>query len=150
SKTSENVAFGGGGGKSSKPSIRQLRNKNHLQLLKLVDSPRLPCKSAIESAKEQSQMGGVETVESFRLPPSNFANATEEATHGSSLQRMTKSGSFDFVSFSNNLTAAGPPSADHFPAPVTLDEIINSEDFPPPPPNLESPDGTEANDITTQ
>src|SRR5699024_5334930 len=49
SKTSENVALGG---KSSKASVRsQLRGsqKNHLQLLKSVASPRLPKSTLAES-----------------------------------------------------------------------------------------------------
>lgn len=145
SKTSENVAFNGGGAKVSKGSVRVARNnKNHLQLLKSVASPRLPLKSDGSTNKDGvgdddhllKSFNEMMPTEQFPLPPPAQFCGTDQ----SELIKMSKSGSFDFTSFPNHFPQHKipfDPNSEAGEVVVTLDKIINSEDFPPPPTSLE-------------
>lgn len=125
SKTIENVNF-----KSSKASIRQLRNnnKNHLHLLKSVASPRLPLRSnnnEIAGVMNNNQKDDDNDNEiSLNMP---YQLSPESCSNASGAKALSKSESFDFVSFKTNETKLLDNNL------MTLDEIINPEDFPPPP-----------------
>ncbi|KAH9527730.1 hypothetical protein DERF_001736, partial [Dermatophagoides farinae] len=129
SKTIENVNFNF---KSSK--ARQLRNgnKNHLQLLKSVASPRLPLKSSANS--DQIDCGNVDdlTMPVFHqitpLPPPPAIDDDLKSPSNPTPKILSKSESFDFVSFKPSMNPIDPLNNL-----MTLDEIINPEDFPPPP-----------------
>nr|XP_027203646.1 probable serine/threonine-protein kinase tsuA [Dermatophagoides pteronyssinus] len=126
SKTIENVNFNF---KNSK--ARQLRNgnKNHLQLLKSVASPRLPLKSSnfdqIDSANVDDQI-----LPSFHqiTPPPPIGDIELKSPTNPTPKILSKSESFDFVSFKPSSSNIEPLNNL-----MTLDEIINPEDFPPPP-----------------
>lgn len=156
SKTSENVALGGGKGgpKGVRPQLRGPK-ANHLQLLKSVASPRLPKSTLLESSSSgrpdlddtgvPAHFAGfrndiVDTL-SFPTPPAQFANDFIDGGHHHH-SKLAKSDSFDFVSLNSNMnpsalladsaTAGGEQL-------VPLDSIISTDDFPPPPPpNLDS------------
>lgn len=128
SKTIENVNLNF---KSSKASIRQLRNnKNHLHLLKSVASPRLPLRSnnnemaeviMSNNQKDDDNDNEISLNMSYQLSPENCS------PNASGPKSLSKSESFDFVSFKTTESKLQDNNL------MTLDEIINSEDFPPPP-----------------
>lgn len=139
SKTSENMAFNS---KASKGSVRQARNnKNHLQLLKSVASPRLPLKSTNSNRSDNVDEDGMfkpnnSLADHFPVPPAQFCNQSMN------MQTLSKSDSFDF-SFSNKISFDPDSNV------VTLDKIINIEDFPPPPASLEFGDSNHEIDTVT-
>ncbi|KAF7494327.1 Tyrosine-protein kinase Abl [Sarcoptes scabiei] len=133
SKTIENV---NSNFKPSKASIRQLRNqKNHIPLLKSVASPRLPSRPIdVVDYKDNDYREEFKTDENIS-PNNEFVINPSKS--------LSKSESFDFVSFETSSNQSDPIKIDA--NLMTLDEIINSEDFPPPPPLSPDPEDLEQN-----
>ncbi|OTF81062.1 hypothetical protein BLA29_000982 [Euroglyphus maynei] len=121
SKTIENVNFNF---KSSKARQSRNGNKNHLQLLKSVASPRLPLKSS--NFDQIDNVNAVDDDHQISPPPPPIDDELQSPSNPAP-KILSKSESFDFVSFKSSSNIEPLNNL------MTLDEIINPEDFPPPP-----------------